>query len=92
MMQETIENLDETIDYLDDVLTSLEEVETNADNPAVIEIDPWQKLEVGEIVHHRSFGSGVIKSIEGKYFFIEFPDKTSKFIFPDAIDKGYITI
>ena len=92
MMQEAIDNLDETIDYLDDVLSSLEDVETNADNPAVMEIDPWQKLVVGDIVHHKSFGSGVIKSIEGKYFFIEFPDKTSKFIFPDAIDKGFITL
>ena len=92
LMQEAVDNLDETIDYLDDVLSSLEDVETNADNPAVMEIDPWQKLVVGDIVHHKSFGSGVIKSIEGKYFFIEFPDKTSKFIFPDAIDKGYITL
>ena len=92
LMQEAVDNLDETIDYLDDVLSSLEDVETNADNPAVMEIDSWQKLVVGDVVHHKSFGRGIIKSIEGKYFFIEFPDKTSKFIFPDAIDKGFITL
>ena len=92
MMQDAVDTLDEAIDYLYDVLSSLESVETTADDPAVIEIDPWEKLEVGDVVNHKSFGSGVIKSIEGKYFFIEFSDKTSKFIFPDAIDKGYITL
>ena len=92
MMDEAVNNLEEAVDYLDDVLSSLENVEINADNPAVIEIDPWQNLVVGDIVHHKSFGSGVIKSIEGKYFFIEFQEKISKFIFPDAIDKGYITL
>lgn len=92
MMQDAIVNLDEAVDYLDDVLLSLESVETTADNPDIIEIDPWEKLIVGDVVHHKSFGSGVIKSIEGKYFLIEFKGKTSKFIFPDAIDKGYITL
>jgi len=72
MMQDAIDNLDEAIDYLDDVLSSLESVETAADDPAVIEIDPWQKLEVGDVVNHKSFGRGVIKSIEGKYYYIEF--------------------
>ena len=91
-MQEAVDTLDESIDLLDDVLSSLGDVETTADDPAVIEIDPWQKLVVGDVVHHKSFGSGVIKSIEGKYYFIEFKDKTSKFIFPDAIDKGFITL
>ena len=92
LMQEAVDTLDEAIDTLDDVLSSLESVETTADDPAVIEIDPWEKLKVGDVVHHKSFGSGVIKNIEGKYFFIEFKDKISKFIFPDAIDKGYITL
>ncbi len=92
LMQEAVDTLDEAIDTLDDVLSSLESVETTADDPAVIEIDPWQKLGVGDVVLHKSFGSGIIKSIEGNYFYIEFPNKTSKFIFPDAIDKGYITL
>ncbi len=92
LMQEAVDTLDEAIDTLDDVLSSLESVETTADDPAVIEIDPWQKLVVGDVVHHKSFGSGGKKNIEGKYFFIEFKDKISKFIFPDAIDKGYITL
>jgi len=92
MMQDAIDNLDETIDYLDEVLSNLEDVETTANNPVLIEIAPWQKLAVGDVVTHKSLGRGVIKSIEGKYFFIEFQDKTSKFIFPDAIDKGHITL
>ena len=92
LMQEAVDNLDEAVDYLNDVLSSLEDVESNADNPAVIEIDPWQKLVVGDVVKHKSFGRGVIKEIDGKYFFIEFKEKTSKFIFPDAINKGFITL
>ena len=92
MMQDAIDTLDEAIGYLDDVQSSLESVETAANDPAVMEIDPWEKLVIGDVVNHKSFGRGVIKSIEGKYFFIEFPGKTSKFIFPDAIDKGYITL
>ncbi len=92
MMQEAIGNLDEAIDNLDDVLSSLENVEATAEDPALIEIEAWQQLEVGDTVQHKNFGSGVITSIEGKYFFIDFQYKTSKFIFPDAIDKGYITI
>lgn len=92
MMEEAIDSLDEVVDYLDDVIPSLEDVETSADNPEVIEIDPWQKLVVGDVVKHKTYGRGVIKEIDGKYFLIEFKEKTSKFIFPDAIDKGHITL
>ena len=92
LMQDAIDNLDQTIDYLDDVLSSLEMVETTANDPALIEIAPWEKLAVGDVVHHKSFGAGVIIKIEGEYYYVQFQGKMSKFIFPYAIDNGYITL
>jgi len=92
LMQDAIDNLDEAVSSLDEVISNLDDVVTTAENSDVMEIDPWTKLEVGDVVTHKSFGKGIITSIEGNYFFIQFKDKTSKFIFPDAIDKGYIIL
>lgn len=92
MMQEAMDNLDEAVSSLDDVLSSIEDVVTAAENPDVMEIDPWTILKVGDKVTHRSFGKGVITAIEGNYYFVDFKGRSSKFIFPDAIDKGYITL
>ena len=92
MMQEAIDNLDNAIFSLEDAVSSLEEVTGNSDNELVMEIDPWQKLVVGSEVSHKSYGPGVITGIDGKYFTIRFEDRECRFIFPDAIDKGHITL
>lgn len=92
MMQDAIDNLDDAISSLDDVISSLEEVTTNADDPLVMEIDPWQQLKVGDKVTHKSFGPGKITVIKGDHFSIDFAAKTAIFIFPDAVDKGFIII
>lgn len=92
MMQEVIDELDEAVNYLDDAISYLDNVVDSANEDSVMEIDPWQNLKVGDSVIHNSFGTGIITNIEGKYFFIQFKEKTSKFIFPDAIDKGFITL
>ena len=92
LMQDAIDNIDEAICSLDDVITSLEEVVFNADNPDVMEVELWKNLKVGDKVKHKSFGIGVITDIDGKYYFINFQNKTSKFIFPDAIDNGFIML
>ena len=92
MMQDAIDNLDDAISSLDDVISSLEEVTTNSDDPLVMEIDPWQTLKVGDTVSHKSFGKGVIKNIQGDHYSIEFSAKSAIFIFPDAIDKGFIIL
>ncbi len=92
MMQEVIDNLDDVVGSLDDVISSLENVVTTAEDPDVMEIDPWTMLKVGDKVTHKSFGKGVITAIEGSYYFVDFKGRSSKFIFPDAIDKGYITL
>lgn len=92
MMQDAIDNLDEAVNSLDEVISSLEEVVTDAEDPDVMEIEPWTMLKVGDKVIHKSFGKGVITAIEGSYYFVDFKGRSSKFIFPDAIDKGYITL
>lgn len=91
-MQEAVDNLDDVVGCLDDAISNLEDVLTTASNPEVIEIDPWRKLTIGDTVTHKSFGAGIISGIEGYYYFVKFPGRTSKFLFPDAIDKGFIII
>lgn len=91
-MQEAIDLLDEAVTSLDDVISNLEEVTDHANEEAAMEIEPWKELKIGDSITHKSFGAGTITNIEGKYFFIQFKDKTSKFIFPDAIDKGFIIL
>lgn len=91
-MQEAIDCLDEAVDAVDEVISNLENAISSAENPDVMEIDPWQKLMVGDKVMHKSFGVGVIISINNKEMSVRFADKTSRFIFPDAFEKGYLTI
>ena len=92
MMQEAIDVLDESIDNIDEVISNLENAKSTADNPDIMEIDPWQKLKVGDVVKHKSFGPGVIVSIEEKQLSVKFPDKVSRFMMPDAFEKGYLII
>lgn len=92
MMQEAIDNLDEAIGSLEEAVSYLEEVTTNADDPLVMEVDPWQKLKAGDIVTHKSYGPGIIRSIQGNRVTIDFGAKSALFIFPDAIDKGFIIL
>ena len=92
MMQEAINSLDEAVGLLDDVVSSLEDVVSSAEDPDVMEIDPWKNLMIGSTVTHKSFGKGAIIAIEGSYYTIQFQEKTTRFIFPDAIEKGFITL
>lgn len=92
MMQEAIDNLDDAISSLDETISTLTDVTADASDSLVMEVDPWQALKIGDTVTHKSFGSGVIKNIQGDHFSIEFASKSAIFIFPDAIDKGFITL
>ena len=38
-------------------------------------------------IKHGVFGVGIIVAHEGNYITVEFPNKTSKFIYPDAFEK-----
>lgn len=91
-MQEAIDTLDDAICSLEDAIGYLQEVTTNAEDPLLMEVDPWEKLKVGDTVTHKSFGPGTIKSIQGNRVTIEFVSRNSLFLFPDAIDKGFIIL
>jgi len=52
---------------------------------------PWQRLKVGEEVIHKSFGAGHVMSLDDSYVFIKFRDRESKFLFPNAFKKGYLS-
>lgn len=92
MMQDAIDALDNALFPLEDVVSTLEDVTTNGDNELIMEIDPWQLLSVGDTVTHKSLGAGIITVIKGKYYTIAFGEKDSVFIFPDAINKGFIIL
>ncbi|MGM9742594.1 MAG: GIY-YIG nuclease family protein [Candidatus Cryptobacteroides sp.] len=53
---------------------------------------PWEKLNVGDMVMHKSFGPGTIKFLDHKYIIVQFTDRESKFLFPDAFAKGYFQL
>ena len=92
MMQEAIDSLDEAVDAVDEVISNLESAISSAEDPDVMEIDPWQKLKVGDVVKHKSFGKGIVASIDKKEMSVQFASKTSRFFLPDAFEKGYLTI
>jgi len=48
---------------------------------------------LGEIVEHKTFGKGVIHSIDEKYMTVEFKEKnkTSKFVYPAGFD-GFLVL
>lgn len=49
-------------------------------------------LKKGELIKHKSFGEGVVKSSDGKYVKIEFKNVGEKtFVNPDAFEKGFLT-
>ena len=55
------------------------------------EVKPWEGLSVGDKVMHKSLGVGVIVSLDEKYLIIRFRDRESKFIYPSAFEKGYLS-
>ena len=56
-----------------------------------LEIKPWKKLSVGDLVMHKSLGEGVIVSLDDKYLFVRFKDRESKFLYPSAFENGYLS-
>ncbi len=53
---------------------------------------PWENLKVGDMVVHKSFGSGHIADMDAKYIIVEFQDRESKFMFPGAFESGYLSV
>ena len=52
---------------------------------------PWFSYTAGDRVTHKSFGEGVITSIDDKYIMIKFATSEKKFLFPQCFEKGYIS-
>ena len=71
-----------------------EEVESEDVVPEGEEIPetPWENLEVGDKVVHKSFGTGRVVSIDSKFLIVKFVDRESKFLFPSVFEKGYLSI
>jgi hypothetical protein len=79
-------NLDE--DYFDteeehDVEDSVEEKTEDR--------EPWENLQAGDEVTHKSFGRGEVVDIDEKYVIVRFSDREAKFLFPVAFEKGYLS-
>ena len=69
----------------------IEEEEETAVEESPIEQNPWENLQVGQTVTHKSFGQGEIVSIDGKYIIVRFPSYEKKFLFPDAFIREYLS-
>jgi len=54
--------------------------------------NPWDNIQIGDIVVHKSIGEGEIMSLEEKYIIVKFSDRESKFFYPMAFEKGYLTM
>ena len=55
------------------------------------EVKPWEGLSVGNKVLHKSLGEGIIVSLDENYLFVRFKDRESKFLYPSAFEKGYLS-
>jgi hypothetical protein len=51
----------------------------------------YSNLEKGDLVFHKTFGHGVIKSLDGDRLIVGFGKAEKMFVFPDAFIKGYLT-
>ena len=51
----------------------------------------WEHLAVGDTVIHKSIGQGTVMSLDGTYIVVRFADRESKFLYPSAFEKGYLS-
>ncbi len=56
------------------------------------EMEPWERLQIGDTVIHKSLGSGEVMALDDKYLIVKFSDRESKFLYPAAFEKGYLTV
>ena len=53
---------------------------------------PWENLHPGDTVTHKSLGSGTVIFLDVNYLTVRFPDRESKFHYPAAFEKGYLSV
>lgn len=51
----------------------------------------WKDVTIGDTVTHKSLGPGTVISLDDKYIIIKFRDRESKFFYPGAFEKGYLS-
>lgn len=76
-----------------EMMKEKEELHSEEDNISMEKEDkaPWFSYTAGDRVTHKSFGEGVITSIDDKYIMIQFATSEKKFLFPQCFEKGYIS-
>ena len=52
----------------------------------------WSNLQVGDAVQHKTFGQGVVKSIDDRFIIVAFATKESRFLHPWVFEQGYLSI
>ena len=53
---------------------------------------PWDGLQPGDSVTHKSLGHGTVIFIDDNYLSVRFSDRESKFPYPSAFEKGYLSV
>ena len=53
--------------------------------------EPWERLKVGGTVVHKTFGKGVVMSLDETYVIVKFKDRETKFPIVFAFEKGYLS-
>ena len=85
-----MEITEEKDDEADNVISQSEE-QVAPDVQEEPEVKPWESLDVGDKVMHKSLGEGIIVSLDDNYLFVRFKDRESKFLYPNAFENGYLS-
>lgn len=64
------------------ITSHVEENHTNA----------WDSVKTGDHVEHKTFGNGIVMSIDDKVIIVKFDTQEKKFLFPQAFEKGYLEV
>lgn len=73
-------------------LEPTEEEPEPALEPVKEEVKPWERVQVGDKVLHKSFGRGVVKSLDNKYIIVDFGHNDRKFLYPGAFEKEHLLV
>jgi len=60
--------------------------------PELEKEQPWENIKVGDTVYHKSLGKGKVMSVDKGYLFVKFSLRESKFHYPDAFDRGFLSM
>ncbi len=86
MEKTTIEDKDIEEETIEEAVETEDVVPEEEEMPET----PWENLEVGDKVVHKSFGTGRVVSLDSKFLIVKFVDRESKFLFPSVFEKGYL--